>query len=310
MLKHVVTATALLAASTAITTAHAAPATLVDGSNLGWAEHCQKAVTVEERGNRDYYTTGCPITMKQMVEEWDYAHMVSLVPVADRLAARELPSWVSAWQEGSLSALKSHFQANGFDSVATERIVSGSADRVAKGLIADNEKLPKLQRKELGLIVVAGEPGIEVEYEGEIKNPNPRYTGSNPFKQLGAAVSATGNGPFVFDGAANLTAYQAFFVYDPSGELLDKRVIEADATADGIHLSIDDPKFNDIDITSKYTQMKEIKRQGYASTPSKFIEDNRYERFKAAFADLGDKLAAKVAGSFEDTQRIKEAAGL
>ena len=307
MLKQLAQAGVLMAAG--VTAAHAAPATLIDGSHLGWATHCQQNMTATEVGNRKFQTTGCPITLGQAVKEWDYAYLDEMVTVADRYTSRDLPEWVESWQEGSLAALKEHLEANGFDGVTVKRIVGGG-DRAAASAIADNEKLPKLQREELGLIVVATEPGLAVEYKGEIENPNPHYTGSNPFKQLGGAMSAWNNGPFVFDGVAELTATQRLAIYDPAGELLDERTIQASTTTDAIHLSMDDPKIGSFDMTATYGQMLEIKKNGRATKPSSDIEDNRYERFKAAFADLGETLAEGVPAAFDDTQRIAEAAGL
>lgn len=297
--------------------AQAAPATLVDAASLEWATHCQQELTAAETHSGDFVLTGCPITLAEPVKEWNYMSVDEIVTVADRLASRDMPDWVASWQEGSLAALESHFMDRGIEvsEVVVQRADAGiGADRAAErafdSLNAANEELPKLQRKELGLVVVLTEPTIAVEYEGEIKNPNPHYEGSNPFKQLGSAMSAHSNGPFVFDGVANIEATQTFYLFDGEGELLDTRKVTAATTTGDIHLSMDDPRPGSFDISATYGQMLDIKKNGRATKPSSDIEDNRYERFKAAFADLGETLAEGVPAAFDDTQRIAEAAGL
>ncbi|WP_018937338.1 MULTISPECIES: hypothetical protein [unclassified Thioalkalivibrio] len=72
-------------------------------------------------------------------------------------------------------------------------------------------------------------------------------------------------------------------------------------------LSINEPK--GFSPTASYEQQFEINRNGRAAEPHPEIEDNRYEAFKAALAELVDKLTEATPAAFEDVDRIKAAAG-
>ena len=318
MKRNPITAAILAGALTSTTAwaADSAPATLIDAASLGWATICQQSDTASNSEHSTKPILGnCPITMREAVKEWNYLYNYSAVTFSDRLASRDMPEWVKAWQEGSLKALAEHLRANGFDEVRIETHRSGitnpdkqAARSAAQTRIEKNAGLPKLQREPLGLIVVAGEPWIQVEYEGEIENPNPYYDGWNPLKSMASAVTNTGNGPFVFDGVAHLTAGQELYLFNEEGELLDVREAQAQVTTGDIHLSMDDVNKNTAYGT--YAQDMEIREHGKAMTESEYLEDNRYERFKAAFAELGDRLSTQVPGLFDDLDRIREAAGI
>lgn len=300
--------------STSAWATDSASATLIDASSLGWATTCQQSDTAINSDNSVKPILGrCPITMREPVKEWNYMRNYSAVTFSDRLASRDMPAWVKAWQEGSLKSLDEHLQANGFDDVQieTHRTAQGNSTKqamrfTAQTRIEKNADLPKLQREKLGLIVIVGEPWIQVEYEGKVKNPNPYYDGWNPLKTMASTVTNTGNGPFVFDGVVHLAAGQKFYLFDDKGELLDVREAKARVTTGEIQLSMDDP--NKDGAYNTYSQDMEIRNQGKASTPSEYLQDNRYERFKAAFGELGNRLSTQVPGLFDDLGRIREAA--
>lgn len=306
----------LAMAVTATSAAQADTVTLIDGASLSWATTCQQEMSVINPGQgQEPYLGNCPITLTEPVEEWNYNLRHEAISYADRLTARDMPEWVASWQERVLSSMADHLTTSGFlDSETMNAPLSLGVAREEAALAAvqarieENASRPAMQREALGLMVVADEPWIRVEYEGEMENPNPHYTGSNPFRQMGSSMNMYGNGALEFQGVANVEAGQSFYIFSAEGELLDVREIKADTTTDAVFMSLDDPR--SMERTASYNQQHEINRNGRATEPTPEIEDTRYEAFKAAFAELGDKLAEAAPAAFEDVDRIKAAAGL
>lgn len=303
-------------AVTATSAAQADTVTLIDGASLSWATTCQQQMSVINPGQgQDPYLGNCPITLAEPVREWNFYRRHEAISYTDRLTARDMPEWVASWQERVLSSMADHLTTSGFsDSETVNAPLSLDVAREQAALAAvqarieENASRPAMQREALGLMIVADEPWIQVEYEGEMENPNPHYTGSNPFRQMGSSMNMYGNGALEFQGVANIEAGQSFYIFSAEGELLDVREINSATTTSEVFMSINDPK--GFSPTASYRQQFEINRNGRATEPHPEIEDTRYEAFKAAFAELGEKLAEAAPATFEDVDRIKAAAGL
>lgn len=317
MLKEMFRTILAIVAVIGASTATAANVSLVNGSDRYWAEACQQFMSLKESSSVAPNIIGeCPIT-PEFTTKWASQMATDFVSYSDRLTSRDMPEWSDGLVAATLSGAGEALGATSAN-IEIDRMPQGYGkerdfiERVMKNRVSGNANLPVMQQKSTGLTVIAGNPQLEVTYDGEVFNPNPFYEGNNPLKQLGAAMQLTGDSgkPFSFDGVARLNTTVNLYLFDPQGRLLDVREASASAVTPMIHWEMADIRLKDADRTASYQQMMEIKKQGYASTPSADIEDNRYDAFKTAFGELEAGLADAAQAVLNDADAIREAAGL